>query len=79
MSDLQRLQEVIDRAKDILSEHFDVGIIMVQSHHTGDETIRWEEPWGNALARDRHLELYHDERMQGIDVELVDEDEENDE
>jgi len=79
MNEHERLLTVIQRAKDILAEHFEVGIIMVQSHHENDETIRWEEPWGNALARDRHVELYYNECMEAADIEfIVDEDDDDD-
>lgn len=78
MSDISRLQDVIDKAKHLLSEHFDVGIILVQSQHK-DETFRWEETWGNSFAREKHLEIYHNEQLESIDVEVFEEDDENDE
>lgn len=68
---------IIQRAKDLLCEHFEAGEILVQDHNPEtDETATWSGGWGNRLARDRHIALRYQERVILADQE--DEDEEDD-
>lgn len=77
-------QVIIQRAKDILSEHFECGEILVQAQDEidSDNTNRYEAGWGNRFARDMHINLLHRERVlehswsQECDDEDDDEDEE---
>jgi hypothetical protein len=63
MSDDEKLQ-IIQRAKDLLCEHFEAGEILVQDHDPEtDETATWTGGWGNRLARDRHIALRYQERV----------------
>jgi hypothetical protein len=50
-------QAIIQRAKDILSEYFECGEILVQAQNEldNDNTDRYEAGWGNRFARDRHI------------------------
>jgi hypothetical protein len=67
---------IIQRAKDLLCEHFEVGEILLQDHNPDtDETERWEGGWGNRLARDRHISLMYQERVIIGDRDDDDEDE----
>jgi hypothetical protein len=55
---------IIQRAKDLLCEHFEAGEILVQDHDPEtDETSTWTGGWGNRLARDRHIALRYQERV----------------
>jgi hypothetical protein len=58
-------QAIIQRAKDILSEYFECGEILVQAQNEldNDNTDRYEAGWGNRFARDRHIHLMHQERV----------------
>ena len=58
-------QIIIQRAKDILSEHFECGEILVQAQdeNDSDNTNRYESGWGNRFARDMHINLMHKERV----------------
>jgi hypothetical protein len=68
---------IIQRAKDLLCEHFEAGEILVQDHNPEtDETATWSGGWGNRLARDRHIALRYQERVILADHE--DDDEEDD-
>lgn len=76
-------QSVIQHAKDILSEYFECGEILVQAQNEFDKdnTDRYETGWGNRFARDRHIHLMHQERVlehswEDTDDEDDDEDEE---
>jgi len=63
MSDDEKMQ-IIQRAKDLLCEHFEAGEILVQDHNPEtDETSTWTGGWGNRLARDRHIALRYQERV----------------
>jgi len=63
MSDDEKMQ-IIQRAKDLLCEHFEAGEILVQDHDPEtDETATWTGGWGNRLARDRHIALRYQERV----------------
>ena len=78
MSDEEKMQ-IIQRAKDLLCEHFEAGEILVQDHNPEtDETSTWTGGWGNRLARDRHIALRYQERVILGNREDEDEDE-NDE
>lgn len=81
MSDDEKMQ-IIQRAKDLLCEHFEAGEILVQDHNPEtDETSTWTGGWGNRLARDRHIALRYQERviLGDGDDEEDDEDEDEDE
>jgi len=79
MSDDEKLQ-IIQRAKDLLCEHFEAGEILVQDHDPEtDETATWTGGWGNRLARDRHIALRYQERVIIGDRPDDDDDEEDDE
>jgi hypothetical protein len=58
-------QVIIQRAKDILSEHFECGEILVQAQDEidSDNTNRYESGWGNRFARDMHIHLMNKERV----------------
>jgi hypothetical protein len=58
-------QVIIQRAKDILSEHFECGEILVQAQdeNDSDNTNRYESGWGNRFARDMHIHLMNKERV----------------
>ena len=78
MSDDEKMQ-IIQRAKDLLCEHFEAGEILVQDHDPEtDETATWTGGWGNRLARDRHIALRYQERVI-IGDRADDEDDEDDE
>jgi hypothetical protein len=78
MSDDEKLQ-IIQRAKDLLCEHFEAGEILVQDHDPEtDETATWTGGWGNRLARDRHIALRYQERVIIGDRPDDDDDEEDD-
>lgn len=78
MSDDEKMQ-IIQRAKDLLCEHFEAGEILVQDHNPEtDETSTWTGGWGNRLARDRHIALRYQERVI-IGDRPDDEDDEDDE
>lgn len=63
MSDDEKMA-IIQRAKDLLCEHFEAGEILVQDHNPEtDETSTWTGGWGNRLARDRHIALRYQERV----------------
>lgn len=63
MSDEEKLA-IIQRAKDLLCEHFEVGEILLQNHDPdADRTDRWDGGWGNQFARDRHISLLYQERV----------------
>jgi hypothetical protein len=73
MSNEEKLA-IIQRARDLLCEHFEAGEILVQDHDPEiDETSTWVGGWGNRLARDRHIALRYQDR-----VILNDEDEDED-
>jgi hypothetical protein len=79
MSDDEKMQ-IIQRAKDLLCEHFEAGEILVQDHDPEtDETATWTGGWGNRLARDRHIALRYQERVIIGDRPDDDDDEEDDE
>ena len=61
----QERQAIIQRAKDILCEHFDCGEILVQAQNEtdNDNTDRYESGWGNRFARDRHIHLMYQDRV----------------
>jgi hypothetical protein len=78
MSDDEKMQ-IIQRAKDLLCEHFEAGEILVQDHDPEtDETATWTGGWGNRLARDRHIALRYQERVIIGDRPDDDDDEEDD-
>lgn len=78
MSDEEKMA-IIQRAKDLLCEHFEAGEILVQDHDPEtDETSTWAGGWGNRLARDRHIALRYQERVILADKD-DDEDDEDDE
>jgi len=78
MSDNEKMQ-IIQRAKDLLCEHFEAGEILVQDHDPEtDETATWTGGWGNRLARDRHIALRYQERVIIGDRPDDDDDEEDD-
>ena len=58
-------QAIIQRAKDILSEHFECGEIRAQAQdeNDSDNTNRYESGWGNRFARDMHIHLINKERV----------------
>jgi len=63
MKDVEKMA-IIQRAKDLLCEHFEAGEILVQDHDPEtDETATWTGGWGNRLARDRHIALRYQERV----------------
>jgi hypothetical protein len=77
MNDEEKLA-IIQRAKDLLCEHFEAGEILVQDHNPEtDETSTWTGGWGNRLARDRHIALRYQERVI-LSAESNDDDEEDD-
>lgn len=79
MNDAEKLA-IIQRAKDILLEHFEVGTILVQDHDPEtDETHTWDGGWGNRLARDRHVALMYQDRMISINHRDDDDDDEEEE
>jgi hypothetical protein len=79
MSDDEKLQ-IIQRAKDLLCEHFEAGEILVQDHDPEtDETATWTGGWGNRLARDRHIALRYQERVIIGDRSDDDDDDDDDE
>lgn len=77
MSDDEKMA-IIQRAKDLLCEHFEAGEILVQDHNPEtDETSTWTGGWGNRLARDRHIALRYQERVILADRGDDDEDEDD--
>ena len=79
MSDDEKMQ-IIQRAKDLLCEHFEAGEILVQDHNPEtDETSTWTGGWGNRLARDRHIALRYQERVIIGDRADDDDDDDDDE
>lgn len=64
-SEERERQAIIQRAKDILSEHFECGEILVQAQNEtdNDNTDRYESGWGNRFARDMHIHLINKERV----------------
>ena len=77
MSDDEKMQ-IIQRAQDLLCEHFEAGEILVQDHDPEtDETATWTGGWGNRLARDRHIALRYQERVIIGDRDDDDDDEED--
>ena len=76
-------QVIIQRAKDILSEHFECGEILVQAQdeNDSDNTNRYESGWGNRFARDMHIHLMNKERVleHSWSEECGDEDDDDDE
>jgi hypothetical protein len=73
MTDEQR-EAIIQRALDLLAEHFEVCQLFVQVHHGGDHTQGWEAGFGNMFARELHVhrwseEVYHEPATESDDEE----------
>ena len=82
-SEERERQIIIQRAKDLLSEYFECGEILVQAQDEldSDNTNRYETGWGNRFARDMHINLMHRERVleHSWTEECDDEDDDDDE
>lgn len=55
------------KAKSILAEHFEIGMLMVQSEEEADCTARYEIGWGNTFARKEHIRMIYGEEILGIE------------
>jgi hypothetical protein len=68
-------QAIIQRALDLLSEHFEVCQLFVQVHRGGDDTQGWESGFGNMFARQLHVHRWSEDCMDDTVIDCEDEEE----
>lgn len=56
-------REIVQKALDLLSEHFDVAHVFVQVHRGDDETIGFEGGFGNFFARQMQISNWADDEI----------------
>jgi hypothetical protein len=76
-TDLER--EALQRALNLLAEHFDVAQIFVQVHRDGDETHGFEGGFGNYFARQMQIHRWHQEEVDGVHFRQSSEDDDDEE
>jgi hypothetical protein len=69
-------QEAIQKALDLLAEHFEVAQIFVQVHRGGDDTDGFEVGFGNFFARQMQIHRWHMEQIYGKKEAEAEEDDE---
>lgn len=76
-NDLER--EALQRALNLLAEHFDVAQIFVQIHRGGDETHGFEGGFGNFFARQMQIDRWHQQEIEGVQFEQSAEEDDDEE